>query len=170
MTFRNLLLAVGAAVAMASFGANVDAATFTFSLDSPLGNGTGTLQATPDGGNEYLVTSLTGSFDGNAMTLEAPGSFASNDNLLFLPATPTLDFSGISFLAGGTSYNVYFDDGTFVGPGYAICSSCSGGNETLLTDSSLNAVPEPLEWMLTLVGVGIAGAALRARRGAFVEV
>ncbi len=42
------------------------------------------------------------------------------------------------------------------------------GNQLVLDDISLNAVPEPATWGLMIVGFGVVGAAARRRRIAAV--
>ena len=88
-----------------SYGASGIAATGTFYTDSLL-NGS------------FLITGISGTRNGQVMTLLAPNAFDGNDNLLF-PNTPFLDFNGFSFEAGGIDYNVYFNS-----------IACCGGSQS----------------------------------------
>ncbi len=107
--------------------------TFDASWTGTDGNGSATITATLVSGDEYLVTAMTGTQGGLAITLLAVNAYASNDNDIYYPASPEeLDFSGLAFSAGGEDYDVYFDNeaedyknpsGAVLYPGYAECSS-----------------------------------------------
>src|ERR1700709_378640 len=61
-------------------------------------------------GGFYTVTSITGDRNGISITsLSMPGSLGGNDNLLS-PSTPFVDNSGITYVAGGMSYNFYLSN------------------------------------------------------------
>jgi hypothetical protein len=78
-------------------------------------------------GGFYTVTGITGDRNGISITaLSAPGSLGGNDNLLS-PGAPFVDNNGITYTAGGVSYNVYLSTNAN--------SACSG----VLEISSLNS-------------------------------
>jgi hypothetical protein len=95
------------AVLLVAIGApNAHADSFTFTIGGPE-SGSGTLTTNGLSSGSYLITKITGTFDGSAITsLLAPGGFAGNDNLLF-PASPQLDGVGLSFqTANGDVWNI----------------------------------------------------------------
>jgi PEP-CTERM motif-containing protein len=85
---------------------NAQADSFTFTIGGP-DSGSGTLTTNALSGGSYLVTGITGTFDGSAIaSLLAPGGFAGNDNLLF-PTSPQLDGVGLSFqTTNGDVWNI----------------------------------------------------------------
>jgi len=89
------------------------------------------------------------------MTLiDIPPGFAGSDNT-FADIEPYFDFSGISFNAGGQSYNL-FDDGGVA----AITQNYSSGPTLGFDATQLSlSVPEPgALFTLILCGLGLAGA------------
>jgi hypothetical protein len=117
-----------------------------------------TIQATPDGGNQYTATSATGLIDGMALTLGAPGSccgIPAADNFLFTSGSP-LDLGGIAFDAGGVGYNLFIGNPSILDSNFVFDGN--GGTVTL------TQVPEPATWTLLLVGIGGLGAAMRSVR------
>lgn len=71
--------------------------TFSFSSVGQNANGSGVLTATNQGNGSYLITGITGAWNGQTISsLLTPGTFGSNDNLLFL-TPPQVDLQGFSF-------------------------------------------------------------------------
>jgi hypothetical protein len=168
-------LSLCAGLALAAGTANASTVPFTWSAETAYGDGSGTLNATDDGGGQYTVTSISGTFDSTTIdTLLAPGGYNSNDNLLFA-TFPQLDTSGISFeLDGGTDVNIALAD--FFGPiGYCTTES-SGVSDCIeieaiyyFTYGNVNISDEfsastPLPSALPLFATGLAGFGLFARR------
>jgi len=162
--FSRLCLAIGALAALSVSPAN--ATIFDFSYSTVAGglltsSGSGEFDTTPSGPN-FLINSATGTVDGLAISLIAVNGFAGNDNTIYTPGD-FLSFQGVSFTTGATNYNLYGDNGTFV-LGNAICTACSGGNETKVNLTITEAVPEPSTWAMLILGfIGIGFMAYRRK-------
>ncbi len=109
----------------------------------------------------HLVTSITGTYDGAAITGLLPvNSLGGNDNLVDT-SQGLVDGDGITFAIAGsdshylTGVNV-FSVGQFA---YTDNSDARLGTFTLTA-----AVPEPASWALLGAGFGVVGHGLRARR------
>jgi hypothetical protein len=143
-----------------------DSVTFDFSISGVGISATGTFTATLLSGNQYLVTSINGMQNGNAMTLLGAGLYGANNNEINSMA-PFLTTFGLGFVLAGatTDYNVYFDN-TPGSMGYFECSSALtpchflGSGEPVKV--SLSQVPEP--GTLMLMGSGLVGLAGVVRR------
>jgi hypothetical protein len=114
--------------------------SYDISWSGAFGSGSVTVDATNEGGGEFLITSLTGTQDGLSVSLEAPGTYGQNDNFIFpaggpsspcassifgsVSASSELDNCGFTFTDGTNSYNI-FAPYTDVVPGttYWECSS-----------------------------------------------
>ncbi len=157
---KKFLILAAAAAGLLSTSAN--AAVFNFTLNTAIGNGSGSFTTASDAPGFNLISALTGTFDGGAITLLAPNSYpvgAANDNL-YNVAAPFLTFNGFSFLANGNNYNVYAQNGVIRACG--VTPSCNG-NQAATFDVTPGAVPEPASWAMMIGGLGIVGVAMRRR-------
>jgi hypothetical protein len=117
-------------------------------------------------GGHYTVTDITGTRNGITITaLLAPGTFENNDNLLF-PGGPLLSDGGISYVAGGSNFNFYFDDFVSIGCDTLQYKEATGGtcngDPIISLSITQDAVPEP--GTLALFGVGLFGLGFIRRR------
>jgi hypothetical protein len=137
----------------------------------------GTL-TTASSADPSLITAMTGIFEGNQLSLAAPGAvtFSPTNNNLFYPASDgapqlgttggLLDFAGLGFSANGTIYNLF----SFVSSGGPVLYSVEPNNQDpvaqgTFTVAPVSSVPEPSTSTLMLGGIGILSGLLRVIRG-----
>jgi len=154
--------AILAIVALTPCVAKADT-TYVFDFTSSAPNnaisysGSGTFDVT--GG---IITGLTGTFysgttNEGAMTLLAPGTFASNDNAF----NPWIDENGLSFSASGVDYNIYYYatsngySASGCAPGDTCITSDAYGNPSTPITMNVSETPEP--GTLLLFGTGLLG-------------
>jgi hypothetical protein len=177
-----LVLALGTAVATTAIAlaANpASAATFNISFTIDEGDGvtedvvgkfiTGnTPTIDPRSGfSGFLITSLTGTQDEEAISLLPPfpafSSFRGNNNL-FNPNEPFFDIYGVSYIEeSGQPYQLYYDN---VDQRYEGCNTddCNTGNQPFIVrDLKITKVPEPTS-TLSLLALGTLGAASTLKR------
>jgi hypothetical protein len=119
----------------------------------------------------FLITNVTGSETYQGVTeaitgVAAVNSYANNDNLLLVPASPAfVTFPGISFTTATDAFNI-----GFVSPMYVIVQQSTDPAGTFppgvtLTNFSVSAVPEPSTWAIMLLGfIGLGFAFRQSRR------
>src|SRR5271166_6136972 len=120
--FRPLVI-IAAVAGAASTSQLANATVFDWSYTNgapPAGGGitaSGMLDATPDGGGVYTVTSITG--NRNGVTITGLATYAEDDNLVYADAADLygvgahVDYPGLAYsVAGGSVFNIYYDTST----------------------------------------------------------
>jgi hypothetical protein len=174
-------------LAAAVVGASAQAAEFAWSYTGLNGytvNASGTLDASPLGGGAFQVTSISGTWNGIAIT--GLGTYASNDNLVYTSGF-AVDYPGLAFtLANGMDVNAYSDTETDpsvdpyacgavgyceIGPGANGSSGLGPPSDPINQISfTLTEVPEPAVWAMMMLGLFGVGVAARRRREALQAI
>lgn len=124
-----------AVLALLAFAKGAYADEFSFAFSAGGDSASGTLTTDPESGGSFLVTSISGTFEGFAMTLLTPNNYGGweNDNLVY-PTTPYLDGGGLGFSANGTDFDIYYSGSLekyflCVGSGTGCLTSLSQGTK-----------------------------------------
>ena len=168
MNIKNLL--VGGAMAITALAATTaaSAATFLFSFTDASGDTSSGQFVTTGAGANQTVVSISGVFDGQAITGLSP--YAAADEILITNTNPNYDFAGISFTVAAlaTDFNLTSSPNTF-GFGSLLNSANDPGgfgtNPVDITNFTLTAVPEAATWTMMILGIGLLGAGLRLGSG-----
>jgi hypothetical protein len=159
-----------ALAAILACGTGAYANTMSFSFSGPDASGSGSMQATAQGGGSYLVTSMTGSvfIDGVGGPITGLVPTGSNglyiyNNLVYPSSTPKLDYQGLLFGVTGftDAMNLCADPG---------CNLSSGSQAWLIDHVNGNysfypvasSTPEPSA--LALLSLGLVGFMLALGR------
>jgi len=138
---------------------------FDFSYSGGGITASGTLTATLQSGNTYLITGITGTNNGSSITgLLAPNTYYANDNLLFYPAGGDnviggyVDSGGLGYQVGGFDYKLKEEfDGSYA----QIDNSLGHDGETNISEVTVSpdSAPAPipgagvLSYLLVMFGV-----------------
>ena len=163
-------LAMMASVLLAPSALRADSFAFNISglgvsasgaKDTEVVTASGTFIATSEGNGEYLVTSMSGTLNGSAITLLSDNSFDENDNLFITqPGAIEVDGNGISFVANGVDYNLFDRNSSYVLDEGS--QSASQGLEVTFDPTSVMNTPEPSSFLL--LATGLAGVLFVFRR------
>jgi hypothetical protein len=154
------LMALVSLVLALSVGA-ASAVTFAWNTSGP--SGSGTFTATYDSGDQYTITDITGTFDGYTITALLTPGVVGNDNLLFYPSTPQLDFNGVAFSASVYVFYIIFNP--YIGD-YIYEQDLASVNVGSGVVDSFAATPTPLPATLPLFagGLGFVGYLVKRRK------
>jgi hypothetical protein len=150
----------------AAIGApNAHAQTFDWSYTCETSgctdNASGTLTTGAFSGGVATILSITGTYDGSAITgLLARGTCCAselNDNLLYFPGTPYLDILGLGLAVGSLDLdsNIFFDDGTY-GDDTCISGNNCSTDYTHVSSGIFPTEPTPEPSAFSLVFVALA--------------
>ena len=125
--------------------------------------GSGSLTTNDLSAGSYLITEMTGTWNGADITLLPAGteveSGAPIDNLL-LDLPQQLNYAGLGFTTLSENVNLFFLVETYV-VSTSLISVYRGG---VFTATPVAAVPEPETYALMLAGLALVGAAAHRRR------
>jgi hypothetical protein len=148
----------------ASASLNASTVLFTFTdTDNAVFTASGTLNATDNGNGTFTVTSGSGFFNTDPITL-IPGSGTSPsglfiyNNVLYPNGNPLLDIDGLLFTdtITGAELNIW-GNGAYPPSFYSTYTGLGGGyplqdNNSVFT---LAGIPEPSTWWLIVTGLGL---------------
>jgi hypothetical protein len=136
-------------------------------------NASGTLTTGGFVGGVATILSITGTYDGSAITGLLPtGTCCAtdlNDNLLYSPGTPYLDEAGLGLAVGSLDANLFFFEGTYGDDTCVSGSNCSSDytrvSSGVFTVAAVKA-PEPSSLLMLVVGLaGFISLGCKRRAG-----
>jgi hypothetical protein len=121
------------------------------------------LTATPNGGDSFTITNITG--ERNNVAVSGPNAFSLSDNLVYPSGGPfgpsvVLDNFGIGFAAGGIDYTVWSDGANY----NEFSSDIAFTTLASLTLTPVSAVPEVNQLTLAACAVLVGGFVSFRRR------
>ena len=129
---------------------------FSFTYTGTDVSAAGVLLASDNGDGSYEVMGISGTRNGDPILALIPaGGFQVNDNLLFYPGVPHLDFGGISYSIAAGDVNLYYGGGE-----YYEFSGEATPEIAFRVGPPTAPLPEPAPGVL--VGCGLAGCAVFA--------
>lgn len=145
--------------------------TFAWSYTGDGVTASGIFVTTPLNDGTFQITDISGERNGVPITGLSTFGFANN---LIYPFIPFFDYSGLSFVAGGTEFNVFGSiehtpegDFAFLTEGFITFDPERNVIFTELTDFTLSRVaevPEPASLMLFSTGLAVLARRLRIKR------
>jgi hypothetical protein len=145
--------------------------TFAWSYNGAGVNASGTFTATPNTDGTFQITDISGERNGVPITGLSTFGFANN---LIYPFIPFFDYAGLSFVAGGTEFNIYGTidhapegDQAFLTEGFITFNPDRNVIFTELTEFTLRhiaEVPEPASLFLFSTGLAVVARRLRRAR------
>ena len=142
--------------------------TFAWSYNGVGVNASGTFTATPNTDGTFQITDISGERNGVPITGLSTFGFANN---LIYPFIPFFDYAGLSFVAGGTEFNIYGTidhapegDRAILTEGFITFNPDRNVIFTELTEFTLSQiaeVPEPASLMLFSTGLVVLVRRLR---------
>ena len=145
--------------------------TFAWSYNGLGVNASGTFSTTPNTDGTFQITDISGQRNGVPITGLSTFGFANN---LIYPFIPFFDYSGLSFVAGGTEFNIYGTidhapegDRAVLTEGFITFNPDRNVIFTELTEFTLSRiaeVPEPASLLLFSTGLVVLVRRLRRAR------
>ena len=154
MRFLCLLSCMLAVLGVSQAHANT---VFSWAYDAQLGAGTGSGSLTTDSAG--VVIAIDGSFDGLAITGILPyDPFYVNDNTLFYPATPLVDYGGLLFqLADSSRVNLYYFTDAYQDERDLPSGGFEAGSGVFAVTPQVAATPLPATLPLFASGLAVMG-------------